>query len=263
VQRQHHIRRRVHLGLGDAGVQEGQIVPAETGRDPGVVLPGPRIAVDTRHPYVVATRGEQVVRREREVGVPAAQVDHPQRPAGVDPAALDRLVHGQRELLAELFHLAELGLPGRLHPAAVIADPELGQERRRRVQQPVLDPVVAGVLLSPRRPAVQQRAALLGVPQLQRLAGGLDVPVAVRRGQQLLDPLRHTGAGSRVGGVRLPLVVRRDLQVPARLEVDVAQLHPLVRRRVLAAAAAGADSTDQRGAVEEHRAELVGRLADL
>jgi hypothetical protein len=129
----------------------------------------------------------------------------------------------------------------------VVADPELDQERRGRVEHPLLGPVVVGPLLARVLLAVQQQLALLRVPQPQRLAGRLHVPVPVRRAQQLVDHrARLRAVGGCVPGVRLPLVELGDLQVTAALEVDVPQLDPVVRRCFRTPAPPGSDRAHQR-----------------
>ena len=102
---------------------------------------------------------------------------------------------------------------------------------------------------------VQQRVALLRHAHLVRLRGGVDVPVA----EGLLEQRVHGGAGLVAGQVvrrvRLPVVVRRHLEVAAGLEVDVTQLHATPGRRV-PAATPGRHGAHQRVGVEDLLAQL-------
>jgi hypothetical protein len=90
----------------------------------------------------------------------------------------------------------------------------------------------------------------LGHPQLVALRRGLDVPVRERLVEQRVDRVPGRLADLMVLGVRLRGVVRRDLEVPAGLEVDVAELGAApVRRGPLLPA--GRDRADQRVRVEQ------------
>jgi hypothetical protein len=105
---------------------------------------------------------------------------------------------------------------------------------------------------------VQQGVALLGDPQLQGAGGGVDVPVAEGLGEQLAERRAAVVAGSQVAGVRLLLVVGRDLQPAAGFEVDVAQLDSAPGGLLTATAARG-DRTNQRVDVQDGLADLLER----
>jgi hypothetical protein len=158
---------------------------------------------------------------ERLLGRRAAQV-----------SLVDRLGHTGVEDPQELLDLAVLRLPARLDPAAPVGQTQRDENRVLLGQQPALLPVVVAVDLDLGLPlaAVDHRLEPLGHPHLVHLAGGLDVPVAERLVQQAVDGLARVLTGRVVGGVRLGVVVRRDLQVAAGLEVDVAELDPLPPR---------------------------------
>ena len=127
-------------------------------------------------------------------------------------------------------------------------------------QQPLLVAVVLAVDLDLLDPVVgvHHGLELLGHPQLVGLGGGLDVPVAERLVEQRVDRVPRRVAHGVVGGVRLGVVVRRDLQVPAGLEVDVAELGP-APPGLLALLPAGRDRLDQGVGVEQVGAHPVQR----
>ena len=92
--------------------------------------------------------------------------------------------------------------------------------------------------------------ALLGDPQLQELRCRVDVPVAERLAEQLVDGLLGVRPEFGVVGVRLTVVVRRDLEHASGLDVDVPQLRPLPGQFV-PAAAPGRDGSDQPFGVQQ------------
>ena len=199
--------------------------------------------------------GEEALGGEGQVGVAAAQVDDPQRLLGCrrpQLALVDRLGDRGVEQPEELLDLAVLVLPARLHPAVGVAEPERAEQRVVLRQQPVLVAVVAAVDLG-----------LLGAGGCARRASPLRVTrswwvsVVVSTCQLPNGSSSRSSTASRrcvadrvVGRVRLRLVVRRDLEVPAGLEVDVPQLDP-APRRLGAALPPRRDGADQRLVVEE------------
>ena len=102
----------------------------------------------------------------------------------------------------ELLDLAVLRLPAGLDPALVVGDAERHEGGVVLRQQPALVAVVVAVDLDVGRAvlAVQQRLALAGHPELVRLGGGLDVPVAEGLVEQRVDRLARGLAGGVVGG---------------------------------------------------------------
>ncbi len=237
VQGQHHVGRLGQAGLGDAAHHE-RGVDAQLARHPGVVLGRLLLHVHPRHVHGQTTHvGQVALGRERQVGVAAPQVHHPQRVVLACLAQVPlapRLGDGGVQQPEELLHLAVLRLPGRLDPPLGGGDAQTDQHRVVLGEHPGLVPVVPALhldLLGPRG-GVHHRLELLRHPDLVLLGGGLHVPV----GERLVEQVVHGLAGGTglarlaegvVGGVRLRLVVRRDLEVATRLEVDVAQLDAL------------------------------------
>ena len=93
-------------------------------------------------------RGAGTVGGEGEVGVAAAEVDHPQRVVGGGAAQValgegvgDRGVEQPQELL----DLAVLGLPARLDPPSLVGEAERAKSGSSARQQPLLVAVVAAV----------------------------------------------------------------------------------------------------------------------
>ena len=260
VQGQHHLGGGVDLRVGDGADDEARVGTEAAGHG-AVVLARLLLDVDTgdRHRQR-AHVGEVAVRGEGQVGVAAAQVDHAQRlglggPAQV--ALLDGLDDRGVEQAQELLDLAVLRLAARLEPTLGVGEAELAEERVVLGQQPLLAAVVpaAGLERLQAVAGVHQRLALLGHPQLVALRGGLDVPVAERLVEQRVDGVPGGAGPSRladgvVGGVRLLLVVRRDLQVATGLEVDVAQLDAAPLRRT-ALLPPGGDRAHERVGVEQ------------
>jgi hypothetical protein len=175
VQRQDDVGRLVRLPA--AGLVDDEAHPG---------LPDPPdqlgVAGDDVVPDVHADRldrpaaAEPAVGRQGQVGVAAAEVDHPQRP--VDRLVGDDVV----EAAEERVHLAALGRPG-----------------TDRVEERVVggQPVLLGAVVRRGRPArvgrrggpVDLGLAALGHPQLERAARVLDVPVAVGLLEQGVDRL--------------------------------------------------------------------------
>ena len=252
VQRQHHVGRRVDHDVADGADREGHLaVDAQRGRDLAVVVGGLLLHVgpDEVHRQA-ADVGEEAVGGEGEVGVAAAEVDHAQRLLG--RRAAQRAAGagvGERgvELAQELLDLAQLGLAAGLDPSLGVGEPQRREDRVGLLQQPLLVAVVTALgghrLLAGRR--VQQPLALLGHPQLVGVGRGLDVPVAERLVEE--QRVQRLGRSARgrvvpeevVARVRLRRVVRRQLQVPAGLEVHGAQLDAAPARLALPAAARG------------------------
>ena len=111
------------------------------------------------------------------------------------------------------------------------------------------------------------RLELLGDAQLVGLGRGVDVPVAEGLVEQRVHRRLGLAAQSEVGGVRLRLVERRDLQVPSGLEVDVAELDAaygasLHLRLWLTLPTSGCDGADQSLGVEEVCADQVQRVGE-
>jgi hypothetical protein len=98
--------------------------------------------------------------------------------------------------------------------------------------------------------------ALLGDPELVGLGRRVDVPVAERLVEQVVDRRSRVVADGVVRGVRLRVVVRRDLEVAARLEVDVTQLDASPGRPVGVARSSSqhrGDHDDQQQAPQRER----------
>ena len=258
VQRQHDVGGRVDHDVADGAHGEGHLlVDAERGGDLAVVVGRLLLHVGPHEVHREPARvGEEPVGGEGQVGVAAPEVDHAQRLVGRRPAQrTTRPGVGERrvELAQELLDLAQLGLPAGLDPALGVGEPERPEHRVGLLEQAFLVAVVPALglhgLLAGRR--VQQPLALLGHSQLVGVRGRLDVPVAER----LVEEQRVQRLGRRargrlvaeevVAGVRLRRVVRRQLQVPAGLEVHGADLDAAPARLALAAAARG-HRTDQR-----------------
>ena len=236
VQGQHHLGRRVERHAADAADHE-RGVQTELAGDLLVVLAGLLLDVHTDQVDRQPTHAREVpLCREGQVGVATAQVRDPERFLGRRSAQLPlvhRLGHGGVEQPEELLDLAVLVAPGRLEPAVGVSKPEGPEQRVVLRQQPLLVAVVAAVEVGRRGPRrrVHQRVALAGHPQLHGLARRVQVPVAERFVQQLVDRVPRAallipGAHCVVRGVRLRLVVRRDLEVATGLEIDVPQLDP-------------------------------------
>jgi hypothetical protein len=261
VEGQHDVRGRVERDVRDPAHHELGVHP-EPRRERGVAVRRLLLHVDADDgDGQVAHVGEVPLGREREVPVAAAEVGHPQRlvrrrPAQV--ALLDGVGDRGVEDAQELLDLAILRLPAGLHPALVVGETERDEHRVVLGQQPPLVPVVVppGLDLPLAVRGVQQRVALLGDPHLVRLGDGVDVPVAERLVEEGVHGVTGVVAGIVVGGVRLPVVVRRDLQPAAGLQVDVPELHPAPAWRLGPSPAAGGDSADQRVRVEDLLAQL-------
>ena len=178
-----------------------------------------------------AHRRQVAVRGERQVGVAAAEVDHPQRLAravgrrrcpGRDRVG-DEASMMRRNSSTWRYFACRLGFIRPCwseSPSATNTGSSSGSSRALSRSCSAVD----GDLLGPVG-GVHHRLALLGDPQLVGLAHRVDVPVAERLVEQRVDGRRRL-VGRVVGRVRLGLVVRRHLEVPAGLQVDVAQLHP-------------------------------------
>ena len=217
-------------------------VDAELLRDLGVVLARLLLDVDAGEPHREPEHvAEEPVRREGQVGVAAAEVDDPERVVGGRSAQVP-LVEGRRERGVEqpeeLLHLAELGLPARLDPALAVGQTERPEQRVVGGEQPLLVPVVATLGLDRLLAvlAVHDRLVRLRDPELVALGRRLDVPAGERLVQQRVHrvpglALLTQGSDRVVVGVRLRGVVRRDLEVTPRLEVDVTELGPAPGRR--------------------------------
>ena len=150
--------------------------------------------------------------------------------------------------------------------------PSATQHRVVLGQQPLLVAVVVAVDLdraSARSVVCTTASSFLVTRTWCGLGGGLDVPVAERLVEQVVDGVRGPSSPAGVvGGVRLGLVVRRDLEVAPGLEVDVAQLDPPPPRLAGPSGGPDADRPDQRVGVEqvaahpgqhaEERARLIG-----
>ena len=113
---------------------------------------------------------------------------------------------------------------------------------------------MAGVLAGTLRRAADLCLPLLGDAQLHSLGGRLDVPVAERRDQQLVDDRRRSIGERVVACCRTTLVGGNDLQVAQGLEVDGAQVDA-APGRVLGAPTTRRDRAHQRLLVEQQRAQ--------
>ena len=270
VQGEDDVGRLGQRGAVDRADHELRAAPepvAQLARDPFVVLARLLAHVDADQPDRQAAHvAEELQRREAEVAVAAAEVDDPQRVVGGRRAHVAR---GQRvgergvEDAQELLDLAVLGLPAGLDLPCVVGDAERDERGVVLGQQPALVAVVVAVGLDLGRAVggVQQGLALAGHPQLVLLGRGLDVPVAEGLVEQRVDRLARRLADGVVGGEGLRLVVRRDLEVAARLEVDVAQLGPAPARGG-GLLPPGRDGAHQRVGVEQVRPEAGQRAEE-
>ena len=199
--------------------------------------------------------------REGQVGVAAAEVDDPQRVVGGRPAELalvDRVgdaASRSRRNSSTWRYFA----PGRLEPARrrrraraprtagrprAAAGPCRGRGRGR--PGPASAPAVVCTSASPLR--VTRSWAVSSVVSTCQLPNGSS--------SRSSTASRGRVAGRVVGGVRLRLVVRRDLEVPTGLEVDVAELDP-APPWLCGLLAAGRDAPDQDVGVEQPAAHPV------
>ncbi len=199
--------------------------------DRAVVLARLLLDVDAGQAHRQAAHvGEEALRGEGEVGVAAAEVDDPQRvlrrrPAQV--ALVERLGDRGVEQPQELLDLAVLRLPARLDPAVGVGD-----ARARRT--PGRPRAAAGPCRGrgrgrPRPARARSVVCTTASSFLVTRSWWLWVVVSTCQlpngsSSSVVDRVPRGVADGVVGGVRLGCVVRRDLQVPAGLEVDVAQL---------------------------------------
>ena len=174
----------------DAGRHEGRPRRrAEPLGDRGVV---PRDCSFTSTPTIrTGSRAprEPAVRGEGQVGVAAAEVDHPQRLVRRRARAARRLASASStrpEGAQELLDLAVLRLPARLDPALGVGDPELSQHRvvLGRAAGPSRGRGALGLPAAARPLACTSASPFLVTRSWWVSVGGLDVPVAERLGQQ-------------------------------------------------------------------------------
>ena len=198
------------------------------------------------------------MRREGQVRVAAPEVDDPQRPVGrrgLDATRGDRVVDHRREVAQELLDLAVLRLPARLQPSLRVGEPDRRQQRVVLRQQPRLHPVVLVSRLR-RVSAATHRRAPSPRPSWSPAAGGSRSSVSTCQFPNGSPSSGSTAAGRLAGlvvrGVRLGVVVRRDLEPPAGLEVDVAKLHA-PPARLCPAPAARPDRPHEHVLVEQQR----------
>jgi hypothetical protein len=173
------------------------------------------------------------------------------------PARGHRVVDRRRQVAEELLHLPVLRLSARFDPTLLVGDAQGHQHRVVLREQPRLPPVVLLLLRLPcwaGRGGVHHGFQLLGDPQLVRLGGRPDVPVAERLVEEVVHDRPRGLTRLVVRGVRLGVVVRRDLQPPAGLQVDVPKLDASPARRP-ALLAPGGDRAHQDGVVEQDSAQ--------
>ena len=141
-----------------------------------------------------AQHGQQMVDRKGEVGLAAAEVDHPQRPVRAERG------HDVVDQLEEAVDLAELVVAALAHVAVRGHDAELDEKRHRR---PLLEQVLLLPIVRLRRRGAGRRAPEHRLPE--------HLPVGVGGLQQRLPVVGQQRAEALAGAVRRKVLVRRPV----------------------------------------------------